>query len=273
MNLTYLQAIILGIVQGAAEFLPISSSGHLIIFQNWMGMDTQGQSYLAFDVLLHIGTLVSVVVMFWKDIVGLIVAFFKMIWDLITKRKLNLQKSEYRKMVVMLIIAAVPLVIGAFFEHYLEHFPQFLVGIFLIVTGVLLLLTTKFKNAHKTLKTANFKDALVVGVSQLIAIIPGLSRSGTTIFAGVATGLSKEFAVRFSFLLSLIAILGAAVLSLGDLQGGVVATFGWQALVGTIVAAIVGMFAIKWLINLVKKGKFSFLAYYCFLMGILAIIF
>jgi len=271
--MTYLQAIILGFVQGAAEFLPISSSGHLIIFQNWLGLDTEGTSYLAFDVLLHIGTLVSVLLIFWKDVLGLIIAFFKMLFDLVTKGKLNLEKSEYRKLTIMLIIAAVPLVIGAFFEKFIAHFPMWAVGIMLLVTGVILILTSKIKNNNKDLKTARFKDALVVGLSQLVAIIPGLSRSGTTIFAGMAMGLSKEFAVRFSFLLSMIAILGAAALSLDDLSTGVVATFGWQAFVGTLTAAIVGVVAIKWLINLISKGKYSWLAWYCFVMGLVVIIF
>ncbi|MCL2739645.1 MAG: undecaprenyl-diphosphate phosphatase [Oscillospiraceae bacterium] len=271
--MNFIEAIILGIVQGAAEFLPISSSGHLIIFQNWLGLDTEGTSYLAFDVLLHIGTLVSVLFIFWKDVLGLIIAFFKMLFDLVTTGKLNLEKSEYRKMTIMLIIAAVPLVIAAFFEKYLHHFPLWLVGIMLLMTGVILLLTSKIKSNNKGLKESKFRDALVVGVSQLIAVIPGLSRSGTTIFAGCAMGLSKEFAVRFSFLLSMIAILGATALSLDDMSGGVVSTFGWQALAGTITAALVGIIAIKWLINLVSKGKLSYLAWYCFAMGLVAIIF
>jgi len=239
-----------------------------------MGLDTTANSYLSFDVLLHVGTLLAVIIIFRKDIIGVVVAFFKMLFDLVTKGKFFLEKSDYRKLTAMLFIASIPLVIGAFFQKYFDHFGQIYVAIALIVTGILLLLTDRLsKNAHNTLHTSNFKDSIVVGVSQLIAIIPGLSRSGTTIFAGVASGLSKEFAVRFSFLLSAIAILGTAIFSIKGFDSGIVHTFGWQAFFGMLAAFIVGIIAIKWFLNIMRKQKLTYLACYCFLIAILAILF
>ncbi|GHV19385.1 undecaprenyl-diphosphatase [Clostridia bacterium] len=254
--------------------MPISSSGHLVLFQNLLGLTEGNESFLAFDILLHIGTLISVLFIFWKDICGMVVAFFKMLWDLITRGRLNIQKSEYRKLVIMLIIASIPLVIGAILENYIEGiFSSVLfVGCALILTGVILIWTDKFKNTTKTLQTATFKDALIVGVAQLIAIVPGLSRSGSTIFGGVIAGLSREFAVKFSFLLSMVAILGAAAISIKDFSGGVIAASLAPAIAGTIVAAIVGIIAIKWLVSLISKGRYYLLAYYCFAVGIVSII-
>ncbi|MDR1101539.1 MAG: undecaprenyl-diphosphate phosphatase [Clostridiales bacterium] len=272
--MTYFQALILGIVQGASEFLPISSSGHLVIFQKLLGVDL-GESYLAFEILLHIGTLISVLIMFRKDICGMFIAFFKIIGELLTKGRVDMKKSEYRKLIVMLIIATAPLIIGALLENYIENlFTSVLfVGFALLITGGILIATDRFKNSAKTLQTAKYSDAVAVGFAQLIAVLPGISRSGSTIFGGAIMGFSREFAVRFSFLLSMMAILGAAAISIKDFTGGAIAANWGPAVLGAVTAAIVGILAIKWLIRLISKGKsYSILSVYCFIVGLITII-
>lgn len=267
MELNVFQAIILGAIQGISEFLPISSSGHLALARHLMGL----QPSLAFDVLLHVGTLVSVFVIFWKDLLSLLVAACKMFWELITRGKVDMKKSEYRKLVLLIIVATIPLIGGAFLEGYFEFLAAsaFAVGLALIGSGLLIHFTDKFKNAHLPLKDAGFKHAAIVGLSQLVAITPGLSRSGSTIFAGIATGLSRESAVRFSFLLSAVAILGATVMHIRDFADIVLKP---SILIGTLTATIVGIAAIKWLIGLVSRGKYTILAYYCYAIGLAAII-
>lgn len=273
--MTLFQSIILGLVQGAAEFLPISSSGHLVLTQKLLGLNVAEHSYVSFDVLLHIGTLISVVVIFWKDILGLFVALFKMIGDLFTKGKLNINKSEYRKLVVMLFLASIPLVVGAFFESSIEHLfsSTIFVACALLLTSVILYLTDVVKQGKKTLTNSKLIDGLYVGLAQLVAIIPGLSRSGSTIFAGVLSGMTRQFAVKFSFLLSGIAIIGATILQFSEITGGMIAANIGISAAGVAVAAIVGILSIKFLTRLASGRGYRVFAYYCVLVSILTFIY
>jgi len=265
------QAIILGIIQGAAEFLPISSSGHLALAQQLMGLKNLN---IAFDVFLHLGTLLAVLFVFYKDIIGVIVAFFKIIGSIFTKGKLELEKSPYRKLVLMLLLASIPLVIGAILQDKIaETFNMpILIGAFLIVTSIILFVTNKLPKGNKTEKEATFWNALIVGCAQLVAVLPGISRSGTTIFAGITQKFKPEFAVKFSFLLSAIAILGATALSVKDITSGSIGVAPITLIIGVVTAAVVGYLSIKLLTNLVSKGKYIGLAIYCALVGVVTII-
>lgn len=265
------QAIVLGIVQGAAEFLPISSSGHLALTQQLMGL---GNIDISFDIFLHLGTLIAVLFVFYKDIIGLIIAFFKIIGSIFSKGKLELEKSPYRKLVLLLLLASVPLVIGAVLEHKIAEIfemPIF-IGACLILTCGILLATNKLPKGKKTSEDASFGNAFIVGLSQLVAILPGISRSGTTIFAGITQKFSPEFAVKFSFLLSTIAILGATILSVPKVLSGGMGVAPLPLIAGVLTSAIVGYLSIKLLVNLVSKGKYIGLAIYCGLVGIITIV-
>ena len=253
MNL--FNVIILGIVQGVTEFLPISSSGHLVIFQHFMNIE-EG---LTLNVFLHFGTLLAVVVVFWDDIIGMITL-----------------KKEYRKLTYYVILGSVPAgVIGILFEDTFERLFSTItvVGIALLVTGTLLWLSDKIENEERSIKDMDWKDSIVVGFAQAFAIIPGISRSGSTIVGGLFKGLNRQLAAKFSFLLSIPVIGGATLLKTKDLvtmgMGNI--TF-FELLVGTLSAALAGYFSIKLLLKLISKEKLSVFAYYCWGLGLAIII-
>lgn len=264
-------AIVLGLVQGVAEFLPISSSGHLAIFQNLFGMDT-GQDNLLFDVLLHTGTLVAVCFVYRRDIADIFRGLFagrRAAGDAAARSKV----LGGRRLFLMLLIATVPLVIVIPFRDYIDALTAntYFVGAALIVTGVILFASDRLARGSKTEKTMRVSDAVAVGICQAVATVPGLSRSGTTISMGMASGLDREFAVKFSFLLSIPAVLGATLVSLYDaLKQGVRLSLPY--LVGALVAMVVGYFAINLVRGLSKRGQFGKFAYYCWAVGLLAIL-
>jgi undecaprenyl-diphosphatase len=256
-------------VQGLTEFLPVSSSGHLTIFQHFFGLRLKNE--ILFDSFLHIGTLISVLFVFWSDIKNLVLEFFAFVKDLF-KFKPNIRKNPTRRLGIMLILASIPLVFAAIFEEKIA--PAFknvkLVGVALIATSVLLFLMTRVKEGTKTEKDASFLSSLIVGLSQMCAVIPGLSRSGTTISVGTFLGYDKKFAVKFSFLMSMIAVAGAGILHLKDtilLVSGMKMAEISGYLLALLASCLSGIFAIKFLNKLVKRDNFKYFAYYCLVIG------
>lgn len=271
--MSYLTAILMGLIQGIAEFLPISSSGHLAIFQNFFGMSDIEHDYMLFDVLLHLGTLIAVFAAYWGDIVGLIKEFFTMVH---LRRLPAGQHPDYpaRRMIVLLIVATLPLFLVLPVKDHVEslYSNTFFVGGALIVTGLMLFFSDRMRRGTKTERNATILDAVIVGLGQALAVVPGISRSGTTIAVGMARKFDREYAVRFSFLLSIPAVLGANILSLADaLKSGTDWSLLPMYLVGVVVAAISGYLAIRLLRYIAKKGSFGWFSYYCWGAGLVTL--
>ena len=269
--MTYLMSIFMGLIQGVAEFLPISSSGHLALFQAYFGMeDVEGQ-HMLFTVLLHFGTLISVCVVYWRDIVDMIREFFLGIAALCGRKDTGVTPPPARRLVMLIIIATLPLFVMVLLKDAIESLftNPILVSCALIATGFVLFFSDRMARGRKTAKNATVADALIVGCGQALAVIPGLSRSGTTISVGMMRGFDRAFAVRFSFLMSLPAVLGANVLEIKD---ALASDFPTEELpmyiVGVAVAAVVGYFAIRLVKTLSDKGKFGSFAYYCWAVGL-----
>ncbi|MBE6940125.1 MAG: undecaprenyl-diphosphate phosphatase [Ruminococcaceae bacterium] len=272
--MTYLTSFLLGLIQGVAEFLPISSSGHLAIAQNLLGMKQAGEVPEFFDVLLHLGTLVAVFVAYWPEIKEIILEFFRGVGDL-AHRTTPDPVPPARRMIILVIVATLPLFAVLPIKDAVQGLSNSMVfiGCALLVTGVLLFVSDRVKKGHKTDRTATWKDALIVGVCQAIATVPGISRSGMTITAGCFVGYERKFAVRFSFIMSIPAILGANILSIFDaLEAGIIWAEVPMYLVGVVTAAVVGYLCIRLLKMIADKGKFGFFAYYCWVVGALTLI-
>lgn len=265
---------VLGFVQGVAEFLPISSSGHLTLFQYFFGMEEPDQ---LFNVLLHFATLLAVCVVYWRDIWEMIVEFFRFFGDMFSRQRRRGHPPEARRMVLLIIVGTLPLFLVLPIKDQVETLgsnPVF-VSCALLVTGCILFLSDQMARGHKTAKNATLLDVLLVGVAQGVATIPGLSRSGCTISAGMVRGFDRKFAVRYSFLMSLPAVLGATLLKVLDvmeLEGGVPAENLPKYLLGMAVAAVVGYFSIQLVKLLADKGKFGAFAFYCWGAGALFIL-
>lgn len=271
--MTYLMSVILGFVQGVAEFLPISSSGHLSILQNWFsGMEEPDN---LFNVLLHFATLVAVCVVYWRDIVEMITEFFRGAACLVSREPKRGPVPPARRLVMMVILGTLPLVLVLPIEDKVEALggSNLFVGVALLFTGAILFISDRMARGRKNARTATVADALLVGCAQAVAVIPGLSRSGCTISAGMAMGFERTFAVRFSFLLSLPAVLGATLLKVIDVaKEGVDTSLLPMYLVGMIVAGVVGYFSIRLVNLLAQKNKFGRFAYYCWAIGFVAVI-
>ncbi len=276
-TITYIQAIIMGLVQGLAEFLPVSSSGHLVLSKFILGAEL-GTSAL-FEILLHVGTLLAVFVFYWKDVLNLIKEGLLLIKDsflfVFKRKKFDLYLE--RKMVVFIIVASIPTaILGLLMEAFLEDLflsSVVAVGFALLVTGTMLMLIRKMPKSDKTLEEMKGRDAFTIGLVQGIATIPGISRSGSTVTAGLFCGLDKEFAFRFSFLMSIPAILGAAVLKMMDVNIADLTANAGPYAVGMIVAAVVGYASIRWLKNLIQKDQFHYFGYYCLAVGLISIVY
>ena len=286
--MSVLQSIFLGIVQGLTEFLPVSSSGHLAILQNVFHIDT-GNSIL-FDVLLHIGTLLVVFVVYWKDIWKLILEAIYMLGDILSNLGIFLKnrkstvaapykrvvRTNYRKFVVLLIVSTIPTgIIGYLGEKLIKNASATLLipGICLLITGVLLLISDRAENCYKIPKDITYREGAIVGVAQGFATLPGLSRSGTTITACLLCGFDRKFAVKYSFILSIPAILGAAVLEISEISQETINAGDMGTYVaGMIAAALVGYVCIKTMLIVVKNKKFKYFSYYCFAVGVISII-
>jgi len=268
--MTWLQALFSGIIQGLTEFLPVSSSGHLVIFNALFGEGGGGD--LAFTVFLHLATLLAVVICFRKDIWALVREFFAALGDLL-KGKPNFKTPE-RRFLVMVIIATIPAVLaGALIklmdlDSLLENI--FVVGAMLLLTAAFMFAVDRLKGVY-TEKDAPYRVSLLVGCLQAVAILPGLSRSGSTIFGGVLGGFRKEFAVKFAFILSIPAILGAALLEgLDVVKSGALDINLLNWLIGFAAAAVCGVLAIKFISLLIKNKKFYVFGIYCLLASVLA---
>lgn len=287
--MSLLQSVLLGIVQGLTEFLPVSSSGHLAIFKHIFGVNTD--TGILFDTMLHIGTLVAVCIVYYKDVIKLIIAFLSLIADGISNigvfftnrfrggdepyRKMI--SDAYRKFALLIIISCIPTaILGLILKPVIEAASATLLipGICLVITAIILLISEKAPFGNKKVKKASNLDALLIGAAQGIGTLPGISRSGSTITACLLLGFDRKFAVRYSFLMSIPAILGANLLELRHLdtaagQGGSVGVY----LVGMVVAGAVGYICIKLMIRIIQSEKFQYFAYYCAAAGIISILY
>lgn len=254
------KAVILGIIQGIAEFLPISSSAHLILIPYLFGWEESG---LAFDVALHFGTMIAVLVVFFKDW-----------WDLFigaVKDVKNKEKSTDGKMFWYLVVATIPAALAGFLlDDIIENVIRnkiWIIALALAIMGLLIYLGDKWAQKHYKKETKfediSLKQALLVGVSQAFAVIPGFSRSGTTILAGRLMGISKEAITKFTFLLSVPVICGAAILKAGDL------VFTKEVIIGIISSFSAGLLTIKFLLNYIKKHDFSVFAFYRVILALI----
>ena len=270
--LDILSAIILGAVQGISEFLPISSSGHLVLVPALLGIETG----LAFDTILHIGTLVAIFTFFWKDIINLIKGFILSIIDLtegvdIFKRELH--RVPEKRFAWLIIVGTIPTgIMGILLKDAIETIFRgtLFVGIFLLVTAAVLYYSERHSSGQITQKDMSFKQALIVGICQGLAVFPGISRSGSTIASGLCLGLNREYAARYSFLLSIPAVIGAGLIQIKD-----IATLDASVsvlLAGFISSAIFGYLSIKLLMKMIKGWSLDIFAYYCTIIGIITII-
>lgn len=255
-----LQALILGVIQGLTEFLPVSSSGHLELAKAILGVNVTES--LTFSIAVHGATVLSTLIVFWKDVKNLLIGVLRFKWNVETR------------FFIMLIVSMIPVgLVGAFLKDHVESLFNgniFLVGLMLLVTAIILTFSMIIKRRHE--KEIGFFDALIIGLAQAVAVIPGISRSGATIATGLILGKRRDEVARFSFLMVILPILGANFLDIvkGDFtsQAGV----GLPALiVGFFAAFIVGFFACKWMISLVKKGKLIWFAVYCAILGFVAL--
>lgn len=287
--MSLIESIILGVIQGIAEFLPISSSGHLAIFKKIFGLSDVGLTY---DILLHAGTLIAVFVVYWKDIwelikegCGIIADFFRNIGRFFgnlgkDKKKdyLKVINTPYRKFVMLIIVSTIPTgLMGLVFKSVfnLDSPAVIIPGIGLLITGLMLFIVDELPAGNKTPKEMTYKNAAILGIAQGIATLPGISRSGTTLTVGVLNGLDRKFAVKYSFIMSIPAILGACVLDLKDLfapENSLSGTELTYYLIGAAVACVVGFICIKTLLILYKNRKMKYFSYYCFVVGIIAIV-
>ena len=273
--MSLLNALLLGIIQGVAEFLPISSSGHLSIAQNLLGLRVEGSEDMFFDVLLHLGTLAAVFVAYWADIREMILEFFRTIQD-VAHGGMPQRIPPARRMILLVVVGTLPLFLVLPIQDFVEGLSNntYAVGGALLVTGVLLWLCDRVRKGRKNEGSATKRDVLLVGLSQAVATCPGLSRSGTTISVGCFMGFERKFAVRYAFLLSIPAVLGANILHIADViqAGGIDTSLVPAYLLGVVVAAVSGYFSIRLLRFVAEKGRFGFFSYYCWAVGLVTIV-
>ena len=270
--MTVFTSFLLGLIQGVAEFLPISSSGHLAIAQNLLNLQAEIPAF--FDVLLHLGTLLAVFVAYWQDIKDMVVEFFCGIGDLV-HHSTPTPVPPARRLILLIILGTLPLFAVLPIKDKVQGLSDnmIFIGAALIVTGFLLFASDMIRKGRKTERNATWLDVLIVGAGQAIATMPGISRSGMTISAGCFTGFERRFAVRFSFLLSIPAVLGANILSLKDaFEAGIVWGEVPIYLVGVVTAAVVGYLCIRLLKMIADKGRFGAFAYYCWAVGLLTLV-
>lgn len=270
--MTILEAAILGLIQGLTEFLPVSSSGHLVLGQYLLNVKTS--SDITFEVFVHFGTFLSVVVVFWKDVVGIVKAFVQAFVPF-RLNKAYYQEHEHFRLAVAILISSIPAAfVGLQFEDSIaEAFadPK-LVSVMLVITGLILFLTGLAKPVEG--KRVGIISSFLIGCAQALAIIPGISRSGSTISAALYLKVEPYYAARFSFLMSLPVIAGATLLKTKDLvMNGGASESVLALLVGLIVSFCSGYFAIKWLLKIIERGKIRWFSAYCLAVGILGILF
>lgn len=271
--MSYLSAVLQAIIQGLTEFLPVSSSGHLSLYQHFTG--NSGEGALMFSAILHLGTLLAVVVCFRKQLLKLLLEAFKMIKDIFTGKFTLKNLEPQRRLLLMFVVSTavlIPLYIFKdFFESFSEDASIFAEGLCFLYTSALLFMADR-SGGDKTLTDVSTKDALCIGFFQSIALLPGVSRSGSTISAGLFSGLKKSEAVSYSFILGIPAILGGCLVEVKDgLSQNLDVGFG-KYLVGFIVAAVVGFAAIKLVNLLMKTDKYKIFAIYTAVLGVAVIV-
>ncbi len=273
--MSLLNALLLGIIQGVTEFLPISSSGHLSIAQNLLGLGMEGADDVFFGVLLHLGTLGAVFAAYWPDIREMVLEFIQMIRD-VAGRTAPKKIPPARRMILLIVVGTLPLFLILPIKDVVEglYSNTFFVGGALLVTALLLYFCDHTGKGKKNVRTATMADALLVGVGQAIATCPGISRSGMTICMGCFRGFERKFAVRFAFLLSIPAVLGANILQIKDVveAGGIDVKLLPAYILGVAAAAVSGYLSIRLVRMVADKGKFGSFAYYCCAAGSLTVI-
>ena len=246
-----LQSIILGLVQGLTEFLPVSSSGHLIVFKKLFGID-QEQFGLTFDIALHFATLIAVFIVFLPDILAIL-------------------KKPFQKLTGLLIVATIPAVlVGLFLDDYIEEISQSggFLGISFLITAAILFFSQKAKKRAKTIQNMSYADAAAIGIMQGVAVMPGISRSGSTTAAGLFMGIEKEDSLHFAFLMSIPVILGSAVLGVKDIISEPASVEWGPVIAGMLAAGVSGYFAVRFMLNFFKKRSLNVFAVYTALLGV-----
>lgn len=273
--MNFFEAVILGLAQGLSEFLPISSSGHLALLQYFFGIE--GESVLAFAVLLHLGTLISVFIAYWSDISALIFELFACFKDIFTGKGPRINANPTRRLGFMIIVATIPTgIIGLtgkdlFSSMYLSLTA---IGAGLIFTGTILWFAERINHGGKGVTEMKFRHAVIVGLMQGVAICPGVSRSGSTLVGGLLSGLNREFAVKFAFLISIPAILGSVVLEApAAFEQGAGMDIVLPIVCGVAVSAVSGYIAIKAMIRLVSNKKLYYFSFYTWALGIAVILY
>jgi len=272
--MSYLSAVIQGLIQGFTEFLPVSSSGHLSLYQYFTGTSSQGS--LLFSVMLHFGTLVAVLIAFWPTVWQLLIEFLSIFTDLFTGKLFRGYPRPYRRMLYFLVLSCLPLLVVPFVQDLIKGFSTdnsiIAEGCFFLITALLLTLADKAVKGIKTARSMTAGDAAAIGTAQLFATLPGISRSGSTVSAGLLMGLDRSFAVTYSFILGLPAILAAGLLDLKDvIQAGELGIPIGPALVGMAVAAVSGLLSIKLVKYIVSSDKFGIFAWYTLILGLLVL--
>lgn len=272
--MSYLHAIILGLVQGVAEFLPISSSGHLAILHNLMPSADAAVSDITFDVLLHLGTLVAVLIVFRKTVWNMIVEFFKMCSGILGGTFMFRKANKYQIMSLYVIVTTLILIPFALIQDTIAGVGEslWMVGALLIFTAFLLFVADHSVMGDKQMKDMTLMQAIKLGLFQGIATLPGVSRSGATISAGINMGFDRNTMVEMSFMMSIPAVLGAVVMDFGDMVAGFTLANIGPYIVGVAVAALAGIASIKLLKLVVNRRKFGYFTWYCAAMGVLAIV-
>lgn len=284
--MSLLEAILMGLIQGITEFLPVSSSGHLALFQIAFGLEETG---LLFDCMLHFGTLVAVFAVYYRDIWKMICEGFSIIGDFFInvgtavsrlagnkdKRYRRIICNGYRKFVMLVIVSTIPTgIIGVAASDLIEAVSAILIvpGICLIITSVLLFIADRCSEGHKTPKHVSYTNAFIIGICQGFATMPGISRSGTTITACLLSGFDRKFAVKYSFIMSIPAILGSLVLQIFDIESLSLDSTQWlYYFVGTLVAAVAGYVCIKIMLFVVREKKYTVFSIYCLIVGAISI--
>ncbi len=268
------EALLQGIVQGLTEFLPVSSSGHLSLVQYFTG--NSGETGAMFSILLHLGTLIAVFIAFWDTIWDLIKEAFAMIGDMLRGKFSFKKMNAKRRMIWLFVLAEVPLLFFILVKDRVSSFSAdndiLVEGCCFVVTGILLLLADKLGSGKINMETMGPKDALAMGVAQSIATLPGISRSGSTVAAGLLMGLDRGYAVTFSFIMGVPAVLGANILEIGDAIGEPLALSPLVMIVGILSALIFGLLAIKMVQWLIHTDKYKYFGYYTLALGAVCVL-
>ena len=271
--MSIIEAILQGILQGLTEFLPVSSSGHLSLFQHFTGLD--GEGAVTMTIVFHLGTLAAVFVAFWDKIKKLIFEAFRMLKDIFTGKFKWKTMNPERRMIMMIIVSILPLfgfyIFRDFFERLSSDSDIIVEGVAFLYTSALLFMSMKYGKGCRTAGETTVPAALTIGVFQGIALVPGISRSGSTISAALFTGMKREDAVEYSFILGIPVILAGAVVKLGEASSAEISANFVPLLVGFVVSAIAGYFAIRLIKMLVVNDKFHVFAWYTLALGIAVI--